>query len=188
MLVVGYQSGDFDKAIVAYESRLSDDFQNASVLFNLGNSFYKSKQLGRSVAAFLKANQLAPRDPDIKANLDFAMKAAKDDLLIPSSPSFISAITMATYISVQELFWMAVVTLTFGSISTILWIVSMKKITMLRLMRFLVIPGFALFILYGIADFHQPKLGSVIYDGSKVYGGPSDQNSVVVFELNEELL
>jgi hypothetical protein len=45
---------------------------SAPVYFNLGNAFLKSSQLGRAIAAYRKAEKLSPRDPDVRANLQFA--------------------------------------------------------------------------------------------------------------------
>ena len=40
--------------------------------FNLGNARFKASQIGRAIVAYRHAAQLAPRDPDVKANLQFA--------------------------------------------------------------------------------------------------------------------
>jgi hypothetical protein len=42
------------------------------LFFNLGNALFKSGQIGRAVAAYRAAEQLTPRDPDVRANLQFA--------------------------------------------------------------------------------------------------------------------
>ena len=45
---------------------------SAALYFNLGNALFKSGQIGRAIVNYRLAGQLAPRDPDIRANLRFA--------------------------------------------------------------------------------------------------------------------
>ena len=42
------------------------------MLFNWGNALFKSGQLGRAIAVYRRAEALSPRDPDLRANLQFA--------------------------------------------------------------------------------------------------------------------
>ena len=42
-----------------------------AIYFNLGNAYFKAGQLGRAIAALREAEKLAPRDPDVRANLQF---------------------------------------------------------------------------------------------------------------------
>src|SRR5205085_852914 len=42
------------------------------ILFYLGNAYFNNGQPGLAIATFRQAQQLAPRDPDIRANLRFA--------------------------------------------------------------------------------------------------------------------
>ena len=43
-----------------------------ALYFNLGNANFKSGQIGRAIAAYRQAEALTPRDPDVRANLQFA--------------------------------------------------------------------------------------------------------------------
>ncbi|MCS7337702.1 MAG: tetratricopeptide repeat protein [Verrucomicrobiae bacterium] len=67
-----YEQGKFDDAIAAYEKLLNAGVVSPAVYFNLGNAYFKSGRLGRAIAAYRAAHTLAPRDPDIRANLRFA--------------------------------------------------------------------------------------------------------------------
>src|SRR5437867_7486838 len=67
-----YYEGKFAEAAAAYE-KLAQSGQGAPALyFNLGNALFKSGQIGRAIAAYRQAEQLTPRDPDVRANLQFA--------------------------------------------------------------------------------------------------------------------
>ncbi|HEV2331260.1 MAG TPA: tetratricopeptide repeat protein [Verrucomicrobiae bacterium] len=67
-----YAAGKFSDAAKAYDSILNAGAVSANLLFNAGNAQFKSGNLGRAIAAYRRAALLAPRDADIRANLDFA--------------------------------------------------------------------------------------------------------------------
>ena len=67
-----YEQGKFADAAGAYEKLLQSGSVSAALYFNLGNAFFKSGQIGRAIVAYCQAEQLNPRDPDVRANLQFA--------------------------------------------------------------------------------------------------------------------
>jgi tetratricopeptide (TPR) repeat protein len=67
-----YARGKFSEAAAAYGTILNSGAVSANLLFNEGNAEFKSGNLGRAIAAYHRAAQLAPRDADIRANLEFA--------------------------------------------------------------------------------------------------------------------
>lgn len=67
-----YDEGKFPDAATAYEKLIMSGKVSATIYFNLGNALFKSGQIGRAIGAYRTAQQLAPRDPDIRANLRFA--------------------------------------------------------------------------------------------------------------------
>ena len=66
-----YEQGKFTEAAAAYEKIRQSDAASPALYFNLGNALFKSAQIGRALAAYRQAEQLAPRDPDVRANLQF---------------------------------------------------------------------------------------------------------------------
>jgi tetratricopeptide (TPR) repeat protein len=66
-----YEQGKFEEAESAYEKIVQAGFISDALYFNLGNARFKSGEIGRAIAAYRQAEQLAPRDPDIRANLQF---------------------------------------------------------------------------------------------------------------------
>jgi len=66
-----YEKGDYPEAIASYSRVLESGKISASVCFNLGNACFKAGQLGRALLWYRHAERLAPRDPDIQANLRF---------------------------------------------------------------------------------------------------------------------
>src|SRR3989442_2159968 len=67
-----YEQGKFAEAAASYERILQGGQASAALYFNLGNALFKSGQTGLAILNYRRAEQLAPRDPDIRANLQFA--------------------------------------------------------------------------------------------------------------------
>ena len=78
-----YEQGKPAEAAQAFE-RLAQAGQTSGPLyFNLGNACFKAGQIGRAIAAYRQAELLAPRDPDARANLQFARKQVEGPTLAP---------------------------------------------------------------------------------------------------------
>ncbi|MFM1769538.1 MAG: hypothetical protein RJA22_2067 [Verrucomicrobiota bacterium] len=69
-----YEQGKYADAAAAYGQVVTTADGSATVWFNLGNAQFKAGQTGRAIAAWLQAEQLAPRDPAVRFNLAFARK------------------------------------------------------------------------------------------------------------------
>ena len=67
-----YSKGKFPEAAAGYETILHSGVVTPNLLFNYGNAEFKSGNLGLAIAAYRRAALLAPRDADIRANLNFA--------------------------------------------------------------------------------------------------------------------
>jgi tetratricopeptide (TPR) repeat protein len=66
-----YAEGKFSDAASAYEKILQTGAQSPALLFNYANAEFKAGNLGKAIAAYHRAEQLSPRDSEIRANLDF---------------------------------------------------------------------------------------------------------------------
>ncbi len=64
-----YDAGKFAEAVGIYEKI---EPKTAYVYYNLGNTWFRQDKLGLAVLNYERARRLAPRDPDILANLKFA--------------------------------------------------------------------------------------------------------------------
>jgi tetratricopeptide (TPR) repeat protein len=76
-----YEQAKYPEASAAYQKIIEAGQPSAAVYFNLGNAYFKAGQLGRAVAAYRQAEQLAPRDPDVRANIQFARDQAQGPTL-----------------------------------------------------------------------------------------------------------
>jgi hypothetical protein len=76
-----YDTGKFTEAAVVYEKI---EPKTAHVYFNLGNAHFREGKLGLAILDYERARRLAPRDPDIVANLKFAeQRLGVDDVNAP---------------------------------------------------------------------------------------------------------
>lgn len=80
-----YEERKFAEAATAYEKVLDSGQISTALYFNLGNAFFKSSQTGRAILAYRRAALLTPRDPDIRANLQFARNQVEGPTLRPST-------------------------------------------------------------------------------------------------------
>lgn len=64
-----YDAGKFAEAAALYEKI---ELRTAHVYYNLGNALFREGKVGEAILNYERARRLAPRDPDILANLKFA--------------------------------------------------------------------------------------------------------------------
>jgi len=66
-----YFEGKFAEAAAAYQKLIETGQPSGVLYYNLGNAWFKAKQPGRAIAAYLRAQQLNPREPNLRFNLRF---------------------------------------------------------------------------------------------------------------------
>ncbi|MCA9008225.1 MAG: BatD family protein, partial [Planctomycetaceae bacterium] len=69
----------FTAAAQKYQLLADSGIHNALLYRNLGNAYLQSNQLGRAIANYERASQLAPHDPQLAKNLEFAVSLVRDD-------------------------------------------------------------------------------------------------------------
>src|SRR4030067_1448223 len=84
-----YDSSNFKSATQAYQQLLNRGIKDATVYYNLGNAYFRDKQLGKAILYYRKAQRLSPRDSDIATNLSYSRLFVLDK--IKSSSNFSSA-------------------------------------------------------------------------------------------------
>ena len=67
-----YENGECSEAIDAYSAIVADGNQSAELYYNLGNAYYRNKDLGRAIWAYESALKIDPDHEDALFNLDFA--------------------------------------------------------------------------------------------------------------------
>ena len=106
-----YAENKFTDAAAAYEKLTTTGTISPALYFNLGNAQFKAGQIGRAIAAYRQAETIAPRDPDLRANLQFARNRVQGPTIKSSAwQSWLGTL------SVNEWTWLCVAGLwiTFG--------------------------------------------------------------------------
>ena len=84
-----YRDGDYTKAAEGYAELLGREPRSAALHFDLANARFKEgapHALGLAIAGYLRASELAPRDGDVRHNLEFALARAGEPLVPPGTP------------------------------------------------------------------------------------------------------
>jgi hypothetical protein len=71
-----YEGGQYLQAAQAYQQLVDLGVVNSALYYNLGNAHFKQGDYGQAIVNYRRAQQLAPRDPDVEANLALARAQA----------------------------------------------------------------------------------------------------------------
>jgi tetratricopeptide (TPR) repeat protein len=91
-----YEQGKYADAASAYETLIKTGVVSPALLFNLGDARSKAGQTGLAIAAYRQAQRLAPRDPDIRANLQFARTQAQGGVSPQSGATIVHRLNRLT--------------------------------------------------------------------------------------------
>src|ERR1051326_9200952 len=78
-----YTKGNFAKAAEEYEKSIAEGYGSPELYYNLGNSYYKLDNIGKSILNYERAKKLAPQDEDIAFNLKLANQRTIDKIETP---------------------------------------------------------------------------------------------------------
>lgn len=136
-----YDNGRFAEAALLYESLLNEGVNNPEVHYNLANACFKDSDLPKAVLHYRRASYDLPRDPDIKANLHFALNAAG---AIERQPRF--AERVFSTLSYQE--WILTATAGYLLLSLLILLQLLTKGIRRLLFKLFLIPGTMILISY----------------------------------------
>lgn len=67
-----FEAGHYPEAAKIFTQLQDNGVEDSTLFYNLGNIYFKSGDLGKAIINFQRASQLAPRDKDIRDNLESA--------------------------------------------------------------------------------------------------------------------
>lgn len=73
-----YRDGQYEKAVLSYESVLRSKKESSALYFNLANAYYKLNQIAPAIYHYEKSLLMDPNDGEIKDNLAIAEKMRVD--------------------------------------------------------------------------------------------------------------
>jgi len=78
--LAAYNKGEYLQALDIFKGISDSGYVSSELLFNMGDCYYKTGQKGLAVASYLRAQKLAPRNDDIRANLNFVRNTLRDKI------------------------------------------------------------------------------------------------------------
>lgn len=75
-----YTAGDYNGALMVYDSISSAGWTSAKLFYNMGNAYFKSGKIGEAILYYNKAQKLASADDDVAYNLAYANSFVKDKI------------------------------------------------------------------------------------------------------------
>ena len=90
-----FEREEYDEAAQQYEALIDQGYSDAALYLNLGNAYFESGDMGRAILMYLRAQELSPREPDIRDNLELAHAMTVDritaerDSLVESVSHFV---------------------------------------------------------------------------------------------------
>jgi tetratricopeptide (TPR) repeat protein len=181
-----YQQGLITQAEAIYKALLIKNPRQPSILYNLGNCYFKEGYIGKSIAMYKTAIRFAPRDADIRSNLRHLKSLSIDDIASQKSISFQKTLVWVEWLSINEWIGLALILLTGFNGIGILWFFGgreefMRKIFIGSLLFSIVFS--ACFIDKVIKEFYTNR-GIIIVTKTAAKSGPN-HNLSTVFYIHE---
>lgn len=186
-----YQDGDFAGAVDAYEAVMSAGFESAELHYNLGNAYFKSGELGRSILEWERALALSPGDGDAQANLELARSLTQD--AVEPLPRFwlLSALSWWVRLLPRGLLILLVggAWLT-GGVAVVTRILA-RSPDVQRWAGWLAVAAAVVVAVFGTnlavreLSLGQPERAVILADAVPVRSAPSDEDDLTLFEIHE---
>lgn len=103
-----YNEGRYEDAAKGFTAVAETGARNAALFYNLGNAWFKSGDLGRAILWYERAKRLAPTDPDLALNLDYARSLTKD-AAEPESALQKVLFFAKSYLSLGQMSWVLLI-------------------------------------------------------------------------------
>ena len=91
-----YESKLYLEASQTYQQLIDIGLKDHTLYYNLGNAYFKQNDLGQAILNYERAMQLAPRDTDIRANLDLARSQLLDKYDITSASPLYQVVALGS--------------------------------------------------------------------------------------------
>lgn len=186
---VYFKNGEYQKTIETYEKIVAAGEESAALFYNLGNAYYKNRNIPLAIVNYERARVLAPTDEDVIFNLRIAKTQTVDK--IESVPMFFLS---DWYNSATGLFstniwaYLSVFTFLF-SLSLLLFYffsrsVRLKKLTFLSAALLLMISLLSMASSYNQKGLNYDRSFAIITNPSVNIKSSPDENSTSLFILH----
>ncbi|MBK53084.1 MAG: hypothetical protein CMG58_00450 [Candidatus Marinimicrobia bacterium] len=183
-----YRNSNYQLAVQKLEDILKHNWESPQLYYNLGNAYFRQKNVAGSVWAYEKCLSLNPSHSDAKYNLSLANLNVIDKIDLPELPIYLKWYeTIRNYFNLQE--WISVFVSSLLILSVLIALRKFLRQNWLhKIETFLIIELIiALFIcIHSYLDTQANPLG-IIYDQIVIaYSEPNEYSSKIV-EVHEGL-
>lgn len=189
-----YQQGDFVGALAAYKAVQDGGFESAALHYNLGNAYFKTGDLGRSILEWERARALDPSDPDVLANLSLARSLTADAIeplprfwLFSALSWWVELLSRGLLIAVVAAAWVA------AAAGLVVRVLS-RRDGARRVGTWAALVGGVVVLVFGTNLFvrelgiGRAERGVILVDEVPVRSAPADEDDLTLFEIHEGTL
>lgn len=108
-----YRAGNYTEALGIYERVINEGYTSADLYYNLGNTYYRTGQLGLAILNYERALRLQPSMDDARENLELA-NSHTIDRITPLPKIFLVAWYDALLIHISPSAWRLITLLLFA--------------------------------------------------------------------------
>lgn len=99
---VAYDNGDYETAIILYESSLAVGEVSGEIYYNLGNAYYLNGEIGRAMQNYLQAESYLPRHAAVASQLAIVRSERVDGDISEIDPIILVYNITADYLTFTE--------------------------------------------------------------------------------------
>lgn len=176
-----YEAGDYQRAITTYEEILLSGYASGSVYYNLANAYYRLGERGEALLNYLQAKTLMPRDPDLRANLEYLKKV----LQVTFQKNFLTSFT--DFLTINELAMLTLGMFAFLVLLTLIYLYLPKVKLKIKMPLYLLAGVFILLLISTSLityNFYHQEQGIVVVEEATVYFEPSETGEIY-YQLTE---
>lgn len=185
-----YAKAQYTEAAQEYEQLVSKNEVAPELYFNLGNTYYKLGEIGKSILNYERALRLKPSYEDAQFNLEMARLKVVDNVV--QVPSFFIMRWIDSFIkllSSNQWFWLSVILLVVSIVSFFVFVFGysslLRKFTFslgIVFLSFSVVSG----IFSGIRKNQMSRHNqAIIMVGTVIVKGSPDKSGTDLFQLHE---
>jgi len=185
-----YKKAAYDSAISLYNTILKSGSESAELYFNLGNSYFKKKDVANAILNYERAKLLSPNDEEINFNLQLSQTLIVDKINV--LPEFF---LKKWWRSFSEIFssdtwaWVSMVLFIITLIATAVYLFS-NIIVIKKLSFSLAIVIFFFSILsfshsYRLKHVNEGKMSAIVMTASVTIKSSPDETGTELFVLHE---
>lgn len=179
-----YREGHFAEAAEAYRGAVADGFDGPRVHYNLGNALYRSGEPGEAIAHYQAALVMAPRDRDIRANLNRALSerpagrpAPPASWLHAAASRVVATFTLSEFAAAAAVCWWGALAALIAFLLGVGRRRGMRRVAIVLGALTLVLAGFAVGRWWG---YHATQRAVVSAENAQVRTGPGESFEVAL--------